>query len=293
MPRAPSPLPSLEEIEAEIARRQIRPHPGPQAAFVGSGADVVIAGGAAGGGKTAGLLLAAQAGVRHPAYRALLFRRTYPQITAPGGLWEQGEKFYPLFGALGRLGDHSWRFPSGAVVRFGHLQNTDDWRNWKGAEIPFLGFDQLEEFEEPQFWNLLAWNRSAKGLRARVLATCNPIPEDDRVGGWLRRFVDWWLAPDGLPDPGRVGQVRWFSRSADGELAWAEASRKDYRSATFIPARLEDNPSLRDTEYRTNLLLLPRVQRERLLGGNWNVRPTAGQVFDRAWFSIVDAAPAE
>jgi predicted phage terminase large subunit-like protein len=33
------------------------------------------------------------------------------------------------------------------------------------------------------------------------------------------------------------------------------------------------------------------VERERLLGGNWKVRASAGKVFNRAWFRIVDAAP--
>ena len=38
------------------------------------------------------------------------------------------------------------------------------------------------------------------------------------------------------------------------------------------------------------------VEQERLLGGdkggNWKIRPAAGLVFNRAWFEIVDAAPA-
>jgi predicted phage terminase large subunit-like protein len=44
------------------------------------------------------------------------------------------------------------------------------------------------------------------------------------------------------------------------------------KSLTFIPARLEDNPILEDNDpdYRANLEALPDVERERLLGGNWN-----------------------
>jgi len=33
------------------------------------------------------------------------------------------------------------------------------------------------------------------------------------------------------------------------------------------------------------------VDRERLLSGNWLVRPSAGLFFRRPWFEIVDAAP--
>lgn len=37
---------------------------------------------------------------------------------------------------------------------------------------------------------------------------------------------------------------------------------------------------------------LPLVDRERLLAGNWKIKPTAGKVFNRSWFEIVDAVPA-
>lgn len=288
------PIPSLAELDAELARRKVsRPHPGPQEAFVGSAADIVVAGGAAGGGKSFGLLLAALRGVSYPAYRAVIFRRTYPQIIAPDGLWEQSGKLYPLHGAESRLNDHSWRFPSGAIIRFGHMQNRDDWRNWKGAGIPFIGFDQLEEFEAEQVWGILAWNRSSYGLPSRLLGTCNPVPEDDPAGGWLHRMLAWWIGEDGLPIQARAGVVRWCARADDGQLAWSDSPSDGHHSVTFIPARLDDNPSLRDTDYRARLRLLPLVERERLLGGNWHARPEAGKVFNRAWFKIVDAAPAE
>ena len=47
-----------------------------------------------------------------------------------------------------------------------------------------------------------------------------------------------------------------------------------------------------DPGYRANLLALPTVERERLLGGNWKVRPTAGLYFRRGWVEVVDAVPA-
>ena len=62
---------------------------------------------------------------------------------------------------------------------------------------------------------------------------------------------------------------------------------------TFIPAKLSDNPALlaADPGYLANLMALPLVERERLLGGNWKIRPAAGLYFKRQWCKIVDAAP--
>ena len=39
-------------------------------------------------------------------------------------------------------------------------------------------------------------------------------------------------------------------------------------------------------------MALPRVERERLLHGNWKIRPAAGLYFNRAWCQVVDAVPA-
>src|SRR5207302_11481404 len=56
-------------------------------------------------------------------------------------------------------------------------------------------------------------------------------------------------------------------------------------SVTFIPARVFDNPALMqiNPEYYTWLLSLPTLERERLLYGNWKIRPTAGLYFKREW----------
>jgi predicted phage terminase large subunit-like protein len=145
------------------------------------------------------------------------------------------------------------------------------------------------------------------GVRPYIRATCNPVPEDDRVGGWLTKLIAWWIDQEtGYPIWTRSGVIRWFVRLNDA-IVWGDSAEEfaarfpdvpapDLRpkSLTFIPGTLDDNPALlrANPEYRANLLALPLVERERLLGGNWKIRPFAG-MFDRAWFPIVDARPME
>ena len=309
-----SSLPTLAEVDAELARRQLaetaeanrqqfQAHAGPQQRFLGTSADIAIFGGAAGGGKTWSLLVEALRHRDRPGFDAVIFRRTYPQISNPGGLWDESLRMYRHFGGIPRAGAVAWAFPAGgAAVKFAHLQHPQDRFSWKGASIGLLGFDQLEEFEEEMFWYLLSRNRSICGVRPYLRGTCNPVPEDDPVGGWLNRLLAWWIGPEGLPIPERSGVIRWIVREGD-QIVWGDSReillarfpQSDPKSFTFIPGTLQDNPAMEraDPGYRGRLMLLPLVERERLLGGNWKVRATAGKVFNRAWFEIVDVAPTE
>lgn len=286
--------------------RDIRPQSGPQEAALSSDADIVILGGAAGGGKTFALLLEA---LRHkdvPTFGAVIFRREGPQITNQGGLWDESMKLYPLLGATPKQTTLEWKFPLKAKVRFAHMEQEKDRFTWDGAQIPLIGFDQLEHFASIQFWYMLSRNRSMCGVRPYIRATCNPVPEDDPVGGWLAKLIAWWIDQEtGYPIWERSGVIRWFVRLND-EIEWAD-SREELiarhpevpaedlqpKSFTFIPSKLEHNPLLMkaNPEYRANLLGMPYVERERLLGGNWKVRPAAGAVFNRGWFEIVDHVP--
>lgn len=280
-----------------VAELVIEPHEGPQEDFHASPADIVIYGGAAGGGKTRGILVEPLRHIDNPGFRAVIFRRTSPQIEQPGGMWDESSELYTLLGAQPRLKTHAWRFPSGAVVRFGHIQHEKDMYDWKGAQVALLEFDQLEEFTGRQFFYMLSRLRSLAGVRPYVRATANPVPDDDPVGGWLAEFISWWWDPEtGYPILERAGVLRWFVRIGD-EIEWGDTRdqlvdrRPNSRpkSVTFIPAKLSDNPTLMemDPDYRANLEAQSLVERERLLGGNWKIRATAGTVFDEDWFNLV------
>ena len=66
-------------------------------------------------------------------------------------------------------------------------------------------------------------------------------------------------------------------------------------SVTFIPARVFDNPALLrvNPDYLACLLSLPLLERERLLCGNWKIRPAAGLYFKRGWCTVVDEIPPD
>lgn len=129
----------------------------------------------------------------------------------------------------------------------------------------------------------------------------------------------------GFPIPERAGVLRYFTRVGD-ELVWGDtpeevaenptvqldiqaivdeaAERGEsttfkkvmgdvIQSLTFIPGKLSDNRILEraDPKYRGKLMALNRVERARLLDGNWKVKAEAGSYFKRAEVKIIEREP--
>lgn len=270
----------------------IRPHPGKQEAFLANSADICIYGGAAGGGKSWALLIEPIRHIQNGDFGAVILRKTFPEIRNEGGLWDESERMYPLMGAVPRLTTMSWEFPSGASIQFGHLDHESDKLKWHGSQICLIEFDELTHFTASQFFYMLSRNRSMCGVLPYVRATCNPDADS-----WVAKFIAWWIDQEtGFPIEERAGAVRWFVRIA-GEIVWAddpdeleaEYPEQEAKSVSFIPANLQDNPTLveGDPGYRANLLALPWVDRQRLLEGNWKVRLIDGAEFPESYFDDI------
>jgi predicted phage terminase large subunit-like protein len=292
-----------------LSTATISGQPGPQTEFLRTAADICIYGGAAGGGKTVGLILEPLRHVGRVAnFTAVFFRRTTPQITNPGGLWDESQNFYPRLGGTPHLGAREWRWPRAGKIKFSHLQFETTVYDWQGAQIALICFDELTHFTAHQFFYMVSRNRSTCGVKPYIRATCNPDADS-----WVADFLAWWIDREtGLPIPERAGVVRYFIRVAE-KLVWADKPEELMQdlpppgdlppgielpraiSVTFIPAKVFDNPALLQVnpEYLAWLLSLPLLERERLLSGNWKIRPAAGLYFKREWCAVVDEVPAD
>lgn len=284
----------------------VRPQPGPQSSFLSTPADIAIYGGAARGGKTWGLLMEPLRHNGNSKFSATFFRRTYTEIMMSGGAWEEAAGLYqPLGARFSKSPQPLAKFPSGMEVRFSHLHNEADVYNYQGSKLPLQLYDEITHFTEAMFWYMVSRSTGTCGVTPYIRASCNPVVADDPVGGWVNALVSWYLDEKGYADRSKSGIIRWFYRqensllwypsraaamAANPELVAAGAMPKSF---TFIPALLEDNAAqlAADPGYRSNLMSLPLVEREQLLGGNWHIRHCAGTLFNRAWFRITDAAP--
>ena len=233
-----------------------------------------------------------------PGFGYTIFRRNFNQIFAQGGLWDESVKMFgPIRGAVGAQSRGQWLFKDKngrnlSRVSFGHIERDDEVLKWQGTQLCGIGFDELTHFSEKTFFYMLSRNRSTCGVIPFVKATCNP-----EADSWVAKFISWWIDPDtGYPIPERGGVLRYFIRREDvvhwadtKEQLWQEfhlktpEEREEPKSVTFVPSSIYDNQELLriNPGYLANLKALPTVERERLLKGNWKIRPSSGLYFKR------------
>ena len=216
-------------------------------------------GGAAGGGKSDALLMAALQYVNIPQYSALLLRRSFADLSLPGALMDRARQWLLPSDAIWRDGMKTWVFPSGATVTFGYLERRGDEYRYQSTEFQFVGFDELTQFPEAQYRYLFS--------RLRRLAS-----------------VDVPLRMRSASNPGGVGHEWVRERFIDAE------GSVDGR--VFIPASLPDNPYLDQQAYLESLQQLDPITRQQLLMGDWSARQP-GNLFKREWFPVVEELPVQ
>lgn len=243
------------------AQLVFQPQDGPQTKFLASPADITIYGGAAGAGKSFGLLLDAARLIDVPNYNAVLFRRHINKLSLPGGLYAESNKIYPYLAGIPNKTTRRWTFPSGATVSFEGVELESDVLNFQGMQCAYLGFDELTHFSEYQFWYLWSRVRSTIGGGGRVRATCNPEPNS-----WVKTLILPWL--EGVK---ASGELCWYVREDDALKEVPKGTLHSF-SITFISASIYDNPALleKDPEYLTKLMNQPLAEKMTLFYGNWD-----------------------
>jgi predicted phage terminase large subunit-like protein len=215
----------------------------------------VMYGGAAGGGKSAGILMAALMFVTEPNYNALILRRNYSQLALPGALIDLSKEWLAETDARWNDNDKKWTFPSGSTLTFGYLDCENDKYRYQGAAFHFVGFDELTQFTETNYKYLFSRNRKS---------ISSAFPLRFRAGS----------------NPGGIGHEWVKSRFVTSPLAYQK----------FVSAKLEDNPHLDKESYEKNLEELDPVTRRQLREGDWNVS-AAGNFFPKHKFIPVELAP--
>lgn len=219
-----------------------------QHAFLWLAVKEAFFGGAAGGGKSDALLMAALQYVDVPGYAAIIFRRSYTDLALPGAIMDRCQEWLANADAKWNDNDKEFNFPGGSKLTFAYLSKPNDKYRYQSAEFQFIGVDEITQWPEDDYLYLMSrLRRPSKGplsqvpLRARAAA-----------------------------NPGGVGHVWVKKRFVDGSSP----------DRVFIPSSLDDNPHLDQESYEQSLALLDPITHAQLRHGDWSIRPPGLWTFD-------------
>jgi phage terminase large subunit-like protein len=260
-------------------------------------AQILIIGGAMGGGKT---YLQQMIGLRYiddPNTDIVTFRRTMDEIKGQGGVWDTAEDIFltihPNSRPIPTKSKLTFEFPTGAKAVFKGMELVKDAKKNQGLQFTLCNFDEGTLFEWEQIEYLFQRMRSKSKYSSRIIISCNPDPDHK-----ISELVDWYLDEEGFPDPEKEGKYRYFIRR-NGDFHWGdsrkelgekyEIPKKDWESKilsfSFIGCTIYDNPPnlINNPEYLAFLEGMNDVDKARNLYGNWYARPEGNKLFKRQW----------
>lgn len=228
-------------------------HAGPQTDVLKKKSFEIMYGGARGGGKTDAGLAWMSRYAKHPSYRGLVIRRNAEDLSD----WiSRARNFYAPLKAKFAGTTPVIKFPWGSFIKTGHLKDENAFEKYQGHEYQKILVEELTQIpKEENYLKLISSCRTTvPELRPGVFSTSNP-------GGpghvWVKqRFVD-------------VARNKQYVDPVSG------------RTRIFIPAKIEDNPTLmeNDPSYVHFLDSLPEELRKAWRDGDWDI--FAGQYFKK------------
>ena len=229
-----------------------QPNEGPQTQFLAASEREVFYGGARGGGKSYAMLIDPLRYCHKENHRCLLLRRSMPELR---DMINHSQRLYgrAFPGAKWREQEKEWRFPSGARIEFGYAENLTDVLRYQGQSYTWIGIDELPQYPTPEIYNF---------LRSSLRSVDPEIPVYMRATGNPGNIGSIWVK-DMFVDPAEPGKR--FDVIIDTVAGQKKITRR------FIPAKLQDNPYLMQTDdYLVMLSSLPEVQRKQFLEGDWS-----------------------
>lgn len=247
-----------------------------------STADEVLYGGAAGGGKSKGLVMQAFKGaLQHPGTSHYLFRRSYRELedtliaealrSIPKGLYKY------------RSSSHDMELLNGSELCFRHCLHDKDRFLYQGAEMHGLYIDELTHFSKIVYDYLKTRVRVPVVHRIKPIIRCSSNP-GGRGHSWVKAYF-----VDSAPYY-EIHEMEVFSETL-GET--------QIRRVQYIPALATDNPHI-TKDYIFELEQKPEALRRALLNGDWDA--FEGQAFpefkddsahykDQLYTHIIDPFP--
>lgn len=183
--------PRLLNSDGDVIEEPVwMPLPGSQFIFLQCPVYEALLEGPRAGGKTISLIMdfAREVGKDYgSSWRGVLFRREYKDLDdVVKKIEEWFPRLWPGFRFLKSKAEYMAIWPTGEALLLRVGESEDDFKTFKGHEYPWIGFEELTEFEDDGlFMKMQSCSRSSTpGLPCRVRSTTNPHGPGH---GWVRK----------------------------------------------------------------------------------------------------------
>lgn len=230
-----------------------------QRAFLECPAFEVCYGGAAGGGKTDALLIAALMGVKNAGWTALIVRRNLVDMEKGGGIIDRSKVLYRGRGHYDG-NKRRWVFGNDRIIEFGHCKTQADLEKYYSSQYTFIGVEQGEQFTEHMYTFFFSRVRTTNpDIRCQVRMTVNPVG----VGkGWIKKR--FWIGERRANTLNEVTESVMLPDNTEHKFTYKRA---------FIPSTVFENPYImkNDPQYVLRLSQMRPELVRALRDGDWNV----------------------
>jgi len=254
----------------------------------------VFYGGAAAGGKTAALCMAALQFVHIPTYSCIIFRKNLSDLALENSPMDILGKW--LSGTDARFNGryNYYSFPSGAKIQMGYMGEQRASNRYKSAEFQAILWDEVSEQTEDDYRYMFTRLRKCvcpihglkeeldketgtKEMVANYIDGCESCSVLKAIPLRVRAASN----PPRVFDPG----LDWLEKRFDIRETVDDEGRKTFKghhpTRVYIPANIRDNPHVNQKAYIQSLDNVDPVTREQMLLGYWGVY-SEGR-FKRAW----------
>lgn len=226
-----------------------------QGLFIQCNADMVLFGGAAGGGKSyAQLIDALYCADNYPGIRQLILRESFPELRR--SLIIKSQTLYPEDRMQYNAADFTWYHINGSIIEFGYLDSDDSVTIYKSAEYDIIRPDEGTEFSEYRLTYMQSRIRGANKYPKQMKISTNP---DGPGHKFLKKTFKIGVNEPYVTFQEYIGKDRF--------------GKPQYESRCYIPSLYYDNDFLMDSDpgYVNRLLKLPEKEQKALMEGNWEI----------------------
>lgn len=275
----------------------ICPQKGFQELFCRSSIDVVFGGGVLNCGKSFAAILSVAEPCLDGNFRACFTRRTFGELRMGGGLLDDLDSVYGDFANVTKTDPPRVLFPSGAFIELRQINDENPSKiteHFKGLQSDLIYMDELTSYQFNTFKYLLTRNRGKGKWTGKFRGTTNP-----KKNSWVRKFIDWYIDPNGQINPERNGVIRYFYIEGNTveSVVWGNTKEEVYqkckvdidrklkaiggdftyknmiKSFTFYLGKMSENvASLSgNMDYAGSVAAVGGKQAQQLIEGSWDV----------------------